>query len=270
MKPIVRLALFIVLCAALSWYSWLLGYAAAPDNSGINPLGAFAAALLVSIAAGWTRFKQYFSRIIRVRSHWTTYAAAVFVPVFLGIGAVAILVATGAPYPISKAETGWKEAVDAFLFILLFVALGEEPAWRGWLLPWFQERLSPLAAALAVAPIWALWHLPMWGRQLPYAQLAPFLISLFAGSVFLAWLTNRTRGGVLPAMLCHAGVNAVGGGYLFTFAADADKTTLWWIYAMLWAGAAIVVILLTRGNLSDNLRPQLQQNSHTQAVVATV
>ena len=91
----------------------------------------------------------------------------------------------------------------------------------------------------------------MWGRQLPYDQLAPFLISLAAGSIFLAWLTNRTRGGVLPAMLCHAAVNAVSGGYLFTFAATDEKTVLWWIYAILWAIAATAVVLLTRGRLDD-------------------
>lgn len=267
MKPILQLTLFVVLCLILSWYSWLLGYATAPDNSGINPLGAFAATLLVSSIGGWSGLRGYVRRIVRFRSSWTTYAAAILVPASLGIGAVAILVATGAPYPIAKAEADWKNAIDAFLFILLFVALGEEPAWRGWLLPWFRQRLSPLSAALAVAPIWALWHLPMWGRQLPYDQLGPFLISLVAGSVFLAWLTNRTKGGVLPAMLCHASVNAVSGGYLFSFAPSADKTTLWWIYAMLWAIAAMVVVVVTRGELSDYAG--LQPQEHARAVPLT-
>lgn len=269
MRLTARLALFIALCIALSWYSWLLGYATAPGNSGINPLGAFATAILVALAGGWTNLKDYLRRIIRVRSHWTTYAAAVLVPLSLGIIAVALLVATGAPYPVAQAATGWKGSIDAFLFILLFVALGEEPAWRGWLLPSFRERLSPLGAALAVAPVWAVWHLPMWGRQLPYDQLVPFLVSLTAGSIFLAWLTNRTRGGVLPAMLCHAAVNAVSGGYLFTFAATDEKTLLWWIYAILWAIAATVVVLLTRGRLDDGVAlPDTPANPAT-ATVAT-
>jgi membrane protease YdiL (CAAX protease family) len=162
-----------------------------------------------------------------------------------------MFMAGGEPYPLAKVEAGWKEAVDAFLFVLLFVALGEEPAWRGWLLPWFRAHFSPLGAALAVAPIWALWHFPMWGKQLPLDQLGPFLVSLTAGSVVLAWLTNRTRGGVLPAMLCHASVNALGGGYLFTFVTGPEKTTLWWIYATLWALSAIVVVWLTRARLGD-------------------
>lgn len=251
MTNLLRLALFILLCAALSWYSWLLGYATTPGNSGINPLGALAAALIVAAVTGRDALKAYLRRIVRVRVHWSVYAAALLVPAGLATASVGLFVVTGKPYDIAGPLAGWTSVVDAFLFILLFVALGEEPAWRGWLLPFFRKSLSPLAAALAVAPIWALWHLPMWGKELPLDQLGPFLISLTSGSVFLAWLTNRARGGVLPAMLCHASVNAVGGGFLFTFVHGPEKTTLWWIYAMLWALAATAVTMVTRGQLGD-------------------
>ena len=75
-----RLALFVILCVALSWYSWLLGYATAPANSGINPLGALAATLLVSSFTGWASLKAYLRWIIRVRAQWTTYAMALLLP----------------------------------------------------------------------------------------------------------------------------------------------------------------------------------------------
>jgi len=247
-----RLALFILLCAGLSWYSWLLGYATSPDNSGINPLGALAAALLVSAAGGWASLKAYLGRITRVRTHWTTYATALMMPLALALATVALLPAMGIGFSAAAAANQWKDAVDAFLFMFLFVALGEEPAWRGWLLPWFRERLSPLGAALAVAPIWAMWHLPMWGRQIPFDQLGAFLLSLVGACVVLAWLTNRSRGGVLPAMLCHASVNAFGSAYLFNFVADADKTTMRWVNAILWALAAVAVAILTKGRLGES------------------
>ena len=247
-----RLALFLLLCVLLSWYSWLLGLATDPGNSGMNPLGALAAALLVSAAGGGTSFKAYLRRIIRVRSDRTTYAIALLLPLGLAVLTVALLPAAGMAYSMAAPVSHWKDLVDAFLIMFLFVALGEEPAWRGWLLPFFRERLSPLAAALAVAPFWALWHVPMWGRQIPLEQLAPFLLSLVAACVVLAWLTNRTHGGVLPAMLCHASVNAFGSAWLFNFVADPDKTEMRWINAILWAIAAAAVVLLTNGRLGDH------------------
>lgn len=249
----IRLALFLLLCALLSWYSWLLGYAKDPGNSGINPLGALVAALLVSSFAGWGSVKTYLRRIVRVRSHWTTYATALFLPLGLAVLTVALLPPLGIAYSMAAPIAHWKDVVDAFLVMFLFVALGEEPAWRGWLLPFFRERLSPLWAALAVAPFWAIWHLPMWGRDLPYDQLAPFVLSLVAACVVLAWLTNRARGGVLPAMVCHASVNAFGSAWLFNFVADADKTEMRWINAVLWAIAAVVVVLRTKGQLEDRV-----------------
>ena len=240
---------FLLLVFPLSWYSWLLGYADDPGNSGINPLGPLVAALLVSAAGGWANLKAFVRTLTRIRSHWSTYAAALLLPILLAVASVAIMVARGADFPIVQAQARWTDLVDAFLIMLLFVALGEEPGWRGWLMPRLRAHLSPVMAALALAPVWALWHLPMLGEELPYDQLFPFLLSLTSASIVLTWLTLRTGGGVLPAMICHATVNAVGGGYLFTFFSGAEKTSLWWVNAILWAVAAAAVTMLTRGRL---------------------
>ncbi len=244
---------FFILVFPLSWYSWLLGFADDPGNSGINPLGPLVAALLVSAAAGgWQGVTAYVKNIARVRAAWTTYAAALLIPILLALASVAIAVAFGADFPAREARARWLDIADPFLFGLLFVGLGEEPGWRGWLLPRLQARMTPLRAALAISPIWALWHLPMLGEELPFDQLIPFLISLTSASIVLAWLTNRTEGGVLPAMLCHATVNAVGGGFLFTFFVGAEKTQLWWINAILWGITALGLAVGTRGGLGLN------------------
>jgi membrane protease YdiL (CAAX protease family) len=242
-------AAFLILVFPLSWYSWLLGLADDPGNSGINPLGPLVAALLVSAALGRKGFTGYLRAIIRVRASWTTYAAAILLPVVLASASVAIAVALGSPFSVDAALARSIDVVDAFLVMFLFVALGEETGWRGWLLPRLQSRMTPLQAALAVAPVWALWHLPMLGEELPFDQLGAFLISLTAASLVLTWLTNRTGGGVLPAMLCHGMVNAAGGSFLFSFFIGPDKTRLWWINAILWAIAAIVILWRTRGSL---------------------
>lgn len=257
-RPRAALILFVALVLPLSWYSWLLGYADDPGNSGINPLGVLAAAFLVSALAGWASVKAFLGRIVRVRASWTTYATALVLPVLLCLAAVGTAMLLGAPSPFAEAQARWKEAVEAFIIAFLFVALGEEPGWRGWLLPRLQLRASPLMAALLIAPVWALWHLPLMGRQLPADQIAPFLLNVLAASIVLAWLTNRARGGVLPAMICHATVNAVGGNFLFRFFEGPVQTQLWWIYSAIWLGAATLIAIATRGELGlrddDDLR----------------
>jgi membrane protease YdiL (CAAX protease family) len=246
-----KLLLFVALCALLSWYSWLLGYATEPGNSGINPLGVLAAALIVSLLGGGSDLKAFVRRIVRVRADWTTYATALLLPAALAGATVALLPAAEIDYAATDAMARWPDAVDGFIIMFLFVGLGEEPGWRGWLQPFFARRMAPLAAALAVAPFWALWHYPMLGRDIPVEQVGPFLLSLTSACVVLGWLTNRTRGGVLPAMLCHASVNGIGSAWLFNFVAEADKTELRWINAVLWAGAAAIVAIRTKGQLGD-------------------
>ena len=241
--------LFLLLVFPLSWYSWLLGYADDPGNSGINPLGPLVAALLVSAADGWRNLKAYVRTIVRVRASWTIYAVAFLLPILLAMASVGMMVALGSQFPMEQAQARWTDLIDAFLIMFLFVALGEEPGWRGWLAPRLQAHMTPLLAALVLAPVWALWHLPMLGEDLPYDQLLPFLISLTSASIVLTWMTLRTKGGVLPAMICHATVNAIGGSYLFTFFDGADQTSLRWINAILWAAAAIMLAMLTRGRL---------------------
>ena len=253
-EPAVRrgwwtLVAFLILVFPLSWYSWLLGYADDPGNSGINPLGPLVAALLVSAAGGWKNFKAVVGTMVRVRSHWSTYAFAFLLPILLAVISLAIMAALGVHFPIERAMARWTDLIDAFLIMLLFVALGEEPGWRGWLMPRLKEHMTPLMASLALAPVWALWHLPMLGEELPVNQLIPFLLSLTSASIVLTWLTLRTKGGVLPAMICHATVNAIGGSFLFTFYSGADTTSLRWINGLLWVVAALAVTMLTRGRL---------------------
>ena len=240
---------FLLLVFPLSWYSWLLGYADDPGNSGINPLGPLVAAVLVSAAGGRRSLKAFVRTIVRVRSSWTTYAIAFLLPILLAAASVAIMVVLGADFQAAQALARWTDLIDVFLIMLLFVALGEEPGWRGWLMPRLQTYMSPLKASLALAPVWAIWHLPMLGEELPFDQLVPFLVSLTSASIVLTWLTLRTKGGVLPAMICHATVNAIGGSFLFTFFSGAETTGLRWINALLWALAAVAVALLTRGRL---------------------
>lgn len=228
--------LFIFLIYPLSWYAWLL---TPGPNSDLNPLGPLAAALIVSGLSH--EFRDFIRRIVRIRSSWTTYAIATLLPIALCLMAAFGATMLGAASPWLQARIHWTDTVGAFVVAFFFVALGEEPAWRGFLFAKLNLWLPGWLAALAVVPVWALWHLPLIGTQLQVQYVAPFLILLAAGAVILGWLTARTHGGVLPAMLCHATINAVGGNFMFRFFKGADLTKMWWVYSGLWACAALLI-----------------------------
>lgn len=243
------LRLFFPLAFLLSWYPWLLSLAGV-RASGINPLGPLVAALILSaLAGGGAQVRGLLARIVRVRVAPRWYAAALLLPVLLLAVSAALNTGFGAPVPTAAQWAGWPRVFGDFLFTLLFVGLGEEPGWRGYALAHLQRRSRALVAALALGVIWSLWHVPLMGTEFAAAVVPPFLISVFAASVVLAWLYNSARESVFLCMLMHATVNATGAAFVFRFYSGTDLNRLWWIYALVWLAAAALIAWRSGPNL---------------------
>ena len=207
------LASFFVLAFLFSWYPWIIALVRG-TTSGPNPLGPLIAALIVTgIADG---------------------RSGIFgLPILICAIAVAIMAVFGQPIALPTAAAA-RELPERFIFILLFIGLGEEPGWRGFALPRLQKKHSPLVASLILAPIWALWHLPLMGNEFPVAIIPAFLISLLGGTLIQTWLFNRSKGSVFGQMLFHATVNTVGAGLVFPIMKGAAFVSFWYVCAALW------------------------------------
>ena len=92
--------------------------------------------------------------------------------------------------------------------------LGEELAWRGWLLPKLTERFGQLRAVLLTGLVWGIWHAPVvamgynYGEGHPLANVAAMILfCLVLGAIqgFLFWRTDSIWGPVL----FHAAVNGI-------------------------------------------------------------
>jgi uncharacterized protein len=195
-----RLSVFFPLAFLLSWYPWLLKHAHVKAASGgINPLGPLLAALIVAGAFdGRAGLKQLLGRYLRWRIGWRPLLFIIVLPIALNGVSLALNLLMGAPAPGRPALVPSPDLLGAFMFTLVFVGLGEETGRRGYALPWLQERLSPLNAALVLGAIWAAWHIPLIGVEFSGPVIPAFLISVLAGSVALAWLFNRTNGSMIP------------------------------------------------------------------------
>jgi len=102
--------------------------------------------------------------------------------------AAAINMLLGAHRVLSTQVSQWVDFLPRFVFVFLFVGLGEETGWRGFALPELQKSYSPLVASLVIAVFWAAWHIPLMGVEFKGAVIPAFLLSVVAGSVVLTWL----------------------------------------------------------------------------------
>lgn len=97
--------------------------------------------------------------------------------------------------------------------MLLGGSLGEEFAWRGFLLPALLRQRSPLGASLVLAVVSGLWHLPIdlyagFGVTGAGAVLVR-IVFLIPVSILFTWFYLRSKGSVLIAILLHTSVNVV-------------------------------------------------------------
>lgn len=246
-----RLATFFVLAYVLSWYPWIIALVRG-TTSGPNPLGPLVAGVIVTAAIyGRKGLREFFGCIVRWRVGLRWYAVVFLLPPVLCLIAAALTVCfTRIEVPALTVDK-LRELPDHFIFILLFIGLGEEPGWRGFALPQLQARHSPMKASLVLAPLWALWHLPLIGNEFPWPIVPAFLLSVIGGTCMLTWLFNGTRGSVLLAMLFHATINTVGAGLIFPLFPADTLVLLWWIYGIIWicAGFGLLLLLSARHKL---------------------
>ena len=98
-----------------------------------------------------------------------------------------------------------------FFYGFLFAGgLNEEIGWTGFALPRLQKLYSPFTSSIILWFFWILWHIPMqiggfWNPELEFFIRA--LIGTFFARFILTWLFNRTKGGILPAMILHVSAN---------------------------------------------------------------
>jgi uncharacterized protein len=236
---------FFALTYLLSWYGWVLHLAGVTKGGGLNPLGPLVAALIVTaVTERWAGVKRLLAAIVRWRVSIGWYAIAFLLPIAIASLAAGIVWLLGAPGPSATQLAAWREIPDRFIFVFLFIGLGEEPGWRGFLLPRLQERRTALKASLLLWVAWAIWHAPLFGTEFTPARIPPWLLGLCAGSVVHTWLFNRTRGSVLLQMIMHSSLNAFSAGYIFAMFGGADQTRLYWMFAALWVATAGIVLAI--------------------------
>lgn len=196
---------------------------AAATAPGITVVG-IVASLLTAAVAGFifasaaTSHSQTLRSITawRVPARW--WLISLFLLAAFSVLGLAIELAAGGEMPPSirggLPPLAWYGfVVRAALFTMLVVAVGEEPGWRGWMLPEVQKRYSPLVSSIIVGVTWGFWHLPLFVNGAYPGSPVDIIEYLFTGPMFallLTWLYNRTAGNLLLALVLHTAANNTG------------------------------------------------------------
>jgi membrane protease YdiL (CAAX protease family) len=203
--------------------------------------GSFLGGLLVTaLADGRGGVKEYLSRIVRWKVGIKWYAAALFLPLFLRVVALGANLASGAKLASNIQIPPAGDLIGDFLIVLLVIALGEEPGFRGFALPRFLNTRTALSAGLWVGVLHMIWHIPLFVAG---ADSWWVVLIVIAGGVINSWFFVHTRGSVFICMVLHAAVNLSAGvfGPFFT-GADVERQTFW--LAMAFVAFAIALPLV--------------------------
>jgi membrane protease YdiL (CAAX protease family) len=178
-------------------------------------------------------------RLLRWRVAPVWYAVAVLLPLGLALAAAIVSSLLGQDIsPGSREPLG--DALGYFAFGVLFFGLTEETAWRGYILPRLQTRMSTLTAAVVLGLLWGMWHTPLWfiagedQRAWPYVGFLAFAVAV---SVLITWVFANTAGSVLLVAIFHASTDAS----LAYSGVLSSGTIAFWIAVIAFSVAAVVV-----------------------------
>lgn len=228
---------------------WLLqqrGWVAFGLPESWQAVGAFgpavAACLVIRRTAGAPGLAVLWRSLTIWRGSALTLVLTLLLPLgFLLLAAGLVTLQTGSAPSLHSLATGRLGNPGAVWHLILVAALlqslGEEPGWRGFLLPKMLDRFGPLRATMVLFPVWWLWHLPFFlsRPEFGWPQFFGFGVGILSASVWLTFLWQRTQS-VLLAVGWHATLNIARGIAL------GFSTPLFLAYGLVVAGGALCIV----------------------------
>jgi membrane protease YdiL (CAAX protease family) len=259
-----RLTAFVLLTYGIAWGIWIPLVIAGPSvPSQLALVGTFAPAMAALLLARSGR-RSWLGGVLRTPGlHRRSYLEALVLPVVLALVAAGIAgVVLGVAVPVGGVIPAGLPAPIAIVALapvfasLLVIGgpLGEEPGWRGYLLPSLQARLGPSTASLVVGIVWAGWHAPLFllaGTTQSHLPVLAFVLWVVSLSFVFTWLCNRRGRSVALAVLLHASVNFAGAILGVIPARGGESAVPFLILSLVTAVAAFLIAMSWRRNAKD-------------------
>lgn len=208
---------FALLAYALSW-AWWIPMAARGDvvRSGqgwpTHLIGLAGPALAAIITTRWCGRRSDLVLLLRRCLAWRVPTIA-----WVAVAAAVLLALTASivadrPSDSLSYSGAPRLGIATVLFVLVLNGFGEELGWRGFMVTRLRTARSLRDTSVIVWLVWGCWHLPLFWivadfRDFGVVVTAGWVVGLFFGSVFLAWLVGTARGSVLVVACWHTAYN---------------------------------------------------------------
>jgi membrane protease YdiL (CAAX protease family) len=161
------------------------------------------AALTVAFFRGRDGLKRWALSMVEWRVPGRLYLLAFFAPLAVS----AVIVAVGVPLGAMRFVPAQVHLLQFSMFFVVMMImdgpLGEEPGWRGLLLPELMGRYSMLTASLVVGVIWFIWHMPLYLADGKSLHPIGFFINVVCQSVIFTWFYLRARQSTFFMIFLH-------------------------------------------------------------------
>jgi CAAX protease family protein len=179
---------YFVIAFAFTGFFWGLAALGArgaiPALPGATVIGTFgplvAAVVVTAQESGRAGLRSLFGRVVRLRVAPVWYGVVLLGPILLMLAALALEVValSGQPPSLGALIGALPVLVIVALYMVFFVALGEEVGWRGYALPALQARYGALVSSVILGVLWALWHLPVFFNPETHYSDLPFALQV--------------------------------------------------------------------------------------------
>ena len=234
------LVTFFVLAYAISYGFYALS-AIVPGFPFLFPFGSVIAAIIVaSVTHGLDGLKDLLSRCLRWRVGLRWYAAALLVPVAIGLAVIVLNSLLGAPLPTLAQIGPWYSIFLMFPMALIDAPLQENSGWHGYAMPRFSTSRSRLATTLILGVLLAGWHFPLTLAE--PSIIVPYLLTTLASAFVTNWVYYNAGESALLAILYHTAANTIGifSRYMLS---GSDLTRYFWLLAAANCVVAVVVVI---------------------------
>ncbi|POY35983.1 hypothetical protein C3K47_12315 [Solitalea longa] len=139
---------------------------------------------------------------------------------------------------------------------LLFIGIGEELGWRGWLLPKLTDKYSLTVSMLIIFIVWGTWHVPI--LFMGADVVVPWMFVIIAATILLTWIWIQLKGNLFVVAIAHASINS-SQFFMESQIGKAETQLLldsWRINGYLYLLMGMVFLFFMRKNLIKSYPPE--------------
>lgn len=250
-----RVAVFILVTFAFSWLQWLAviasQHALIPFRLTLMALPIFGPLIgALCVVRGREERMAWWRSLLNWRIPPLPLAVALFAaPLLFAISLATAMLFVPQATTMRIPQFGTIATVCVGMFAT--AGIGEEPGWRGFLLPELRRSMSALHASLVVALTWFAWHLPLFwvaGSTQSDIPFAAFALGIVAYTFIITWVVESSSNSTLVAMLFHTSANVMFWLAMTTLRRTPQERffTFTYVLAICAAGAAAAVALVRR------------------------